>query len=201
MANECLVGFIQAWHTAQSQTLPPPANFEEFIHQRFGPGIARHFMIPYNQKLWGHPRENHASGARASVPIPTMPEVVRGAVGANPPELGYNTSFLYPAGRHRDHDQGAHRGIDRTRGEVRTGVSPDVIDVETREVIVGEEHIRPGDRRHPAVAQASSSGSAASPPTSSAPRPSCAAPGALPQRRHPRPPPADYHWIYVPERK
>ena len=29
------------------------SNFEEFIEHRFGTGIARHFMLPYNRKLWG----------------------------------------------------------------------------------------------------------------------------------------------------
>lgn len=28
------------------------ANFEEYIHRKFGSGIARHFMLPYNRKLW-----------------------------------------------------------------------------------------------------------------------------------------------------
>jgi UDP-galactopyranose mutase len=30
-----------------------PANFLEFLQGRFGPGIGRHFLIPYNRKLWG----------------------------------------------------------------------------------------------------------------------------------------------------
>lgn len=29
-----------------------PANFEEFIVRKFGQGIADHFMLPYNRKLW-----------------------------------------------------------------------------------------------------------------------------------------------------
>jgi len=29
-----------------------PENFEEFIVQKFGRGIAEHFMLPYNRKLW-----------------------------------------------------------------------------------------------------------------------------------------------------
>lgn len=29
------------------------AHFEEFIIRRFGAGIAKHFLLPYNQKLWG----------------------------------------------------------------------------------------------------------------------------------------------------
>lgn len=30
-------------------------DFEDWIGKRFGPGIARHFMLPYNRKLWGGP--------------------------------------------------------------------------------------------------------------------------------------------------
>lgn len=30
-----------------------PKNFEEFIKVRFGDGLSRHFMLPYNRKLWG----------------------------------------------------------------------------------------------------------------------------------------------------
>lgn len=30
----------------------PPQNFEEFIERKFGSGIAEHFMLPYNRKLW-----------------------------------------------------------------------------------------------------------------------------------------------------
>jgi protoporphyrinogen oxidase len=29
------------------------SNFEEYLIGKFGPGIARHFLVPYNQKLWG----------------------------------------------------------------------------------------------------------------------------------------------------
>jgi len=33
---------------------PQAAHFLEFLERRFGEGIARHFMVPYNRKLWGH---------------------------------------------------------------------------------------------------------------------------------------------------
>src|SRR5262249_37741151 len=55
VASECLLGFIEA-HNRPAQEAP--RNFEEFCLQKFGPGISKHFMIPYNHKLWGvHPRE------------------------------------------------------------------------------------------------------------------------------------------------
>jgi len=30
-------------------------NFEEWIHHQFGEGIAKYFMIPYNEKVWATP--------------------------------------------------------------------------------------------------------------------------------------------------
>ena len=49
---ECLSGLIEA----QTQRDHKSArNFEEFIYAVFGDGIAKHFMIPYNFKVWAHP--------------------------------------------------------------------------------------------------------------------------------------------------
>ncbi|MBI4508074.1 MAG: FAD-dependent oxidoreductase [Deltaproteobacteria bacterium] len=146
VVKECLVGFVLAWRRRQDPQagapLPPPANFEDFIHREFGAGIARHFMIPYNHKLWGvHPREITSAWCTRFVPIPKLEEVVAGAVGANPPEMGYNVSFLYPreGGIETMTRALAHGLVER--GEVRTGTSPDAIDVAARAVEVGGERI------------------------------------------------------------
>jgi protoporphyrinogen oxidase len=49
---ECLTGLIEA----QTQRDHKKArNFEEFIDAVFGDGIAKHFMKPYNFKVWAHP--------------------------------------------------------------------------------------------------------------------------------------------------
>lgn len=94
VANECLLGFLQA-HFAKDK--PAPKNFEEFCLSHFGPGISKHFMIPYNARLWGvHPSEITAAWCQRFVPLPKLEDVVAGAVGLNDRELGYNTSFVYP---------------------------------------------------------------------------------------------------------
>lgn len=94
VAYECLMGFLQA----QARSDPtPPADFEQFCLRHFGEGISKHFMIPYNARLWGvHPREMTAAWAGRFVPLPKLEDVVAGAVGLNDRELGYNTSFVYP---------------------------------------------------------------------------------------------------------
>jgi protoporphyrinogen oxidase len=49
---ECMAGLIEA----QTQRDHKSArNFEEFIYAVFGDGIAKHFMVPYNFKVWAHP--------------------------------------------------------------------------------------------------------------------------------------------------
>jgi protoporphyrinogen oxidase len=57
-AYECLAGLIKA-QTGQGEikSHKDAANFGEFIDAVFGEGIAKHFMRPYNFKVWAHPPE------------------------------------------------------------------------------------------------------------------------------------------------
>jgi protoporphyrinogen oxidase len=95
VAYECIAGYLAARDARASA--PPPQDFEQFCLQHFGEGFSKHFMIPYNQKLWGvHPREITAAWCSRFVPLPKLEDVIAGAVGLNDRELGYNTDFLYP---------------------------------------------------------------------------------------------------------
>jgi protoporphyrinogen oxidase len=50
---ECLLGLLDAQR--QPPSMAQFGNFEELIQGVFGEGIARHFMTPYNFKVWAHP--------------------------------------------------------------------------------------------------------------------------------------------------
>lgn len=68
---ECLSGLIRA-QTGKGKVASPAAatNFGEFIDAVFGEGIAKHFMRPYNFKVWAHPPEmmnKHWIGERVAV--------------------------------------------------------------------------------------------------------------------------------------
>ncbi|MFH1131615.1 MAG: FAD-dependent oxidoreductase [Pseudomonadota bacterium] len=135
---ECLSGYFQ---TLLNRDREPPRNFEQFIFHHFGAGIARHFMIPYNTKLWGvHPREITSAWCQRFVPIPTPEQVVAGAVGANPPELGYNIRFFYPrhGGIQTLSDALAAR-LDQK--QVRLSSMAEEIDPEKQTVVIGGERI------------------------------------------------------------
>ena len=74
-----------------------PRNFEEFIYKVWGAGIARHFAIPYNRKLWAVPlSEMETSWLGGRVPIPDLEEMIEGALSPSPKPMGPNARFGYP---------------------------------------------------------------------------------------------------------
>jgi len=136
--KECLLGVIEAKMQAPGS---PPRNFEEYCLRHFGAGISRHFMIPYNEKLWGvHPRTITADWCSRFVPLPNLEQVVAGAVGADAGRMGYNTNFLYPK-------QGGIETLVRglgTRiqgGEVHLGSGVESLDLGRREVVVAGRRV------------------------------------------------------------
>jgi protoporphyrinogen oxidase len=124
------MGFLQAQRQEPGE---PPKDFEQFCHRHFGDGFSRHFMIPYNCRLWGvHPREITAEWCSRFVPLPKLEDVIAGAVGLQGPEMGYNAAFLYP-----------RRGIGdltsafaRSLGPIECGRSVVCVDAERKQVVL-----------------------------------------------------------------
>ncbi len=201
---ECLIEFLRAAERRKSASAP--ANFEEFCQQNFGAGISRHFMIPYNQKLWGvHPREITSEWCSRFVPIPKLEDVVRGAVGDVPPEMGYNVAFLYPrTGGIETLTRALARRVteEKQSSELHVGSGFDTIDPRTRTITIGGEK-----RAYRAVVATlplpELVARLVDPPRAiveAADRLRCTAVRYLNVATK-TPPRADFHWIYVPEEK
>jgi UDP-galactopyranose mutase len=92
----CADGILEAsapLAEAQSQ----PRNFEEFIYKVWGAGIAKHFAIPYNRKLWAVLlTEMETSWLGGRVPLPDLGEMIEGALSPKPKPMGPNARFGYP---------------------------------------------------------------------------------------------------------
>ena len=72
-------------------------SFKDWIVSTFGTGIADHFMLPYNEKLWKRDlNELSREWVDWSIPIPSVDEVIGGALGLGNKKMGYNAQFLYP---------------------------------------------------------------------------------------------------------
>jgi protoporphyrinogen oxidase len=93
---ECLMGLIEAQR--EPLDLGRFRNFEELIYGVFGKGIAKHFMMPYNFKVWAHPpamMNKEWIGERVS-----MVDIARvlGNVVLDRDDAGWgpNSTFKYP---------------------------------------------------------------------------------------------------------
>lgn len=121
VVSACLLGYFRARERDARGESVPPRNFEDFIRQRMGDGVAEHFMLPYNTKLWTvHPRELSYKWCGRFVPLPKPEEVIRGALAPHGAGdgLGYNASFLYPK----------HGGIGRLAESLREGLPEEAVE-------------------------------------------------------------------------
>ena len=134
VAYECVSGFLAAHFAPQHAE---PRNFEEFCLRHFGAGISRHFMLPYNARLWGvPPSEVTSEWCQRFVPLPQLEDVLRGALGAQAPELGYNTDFWYPA-----LGIGTFSEALAARTELELSRAPQHIDLERRVLVFDDEEL------------------------------------------------------------
>jgi protoporphyrinogen oxidase len=124
VVKECLLGAIQARYECGGEV----ANFYDFIMRNWGAGIAKHFMIPYNEKLWAVPlREMSYTWLSGRVPIPDLEDIVDGALRLQPKPMEPNALFGYPLhGGFEPLVAGWKRYLDSDRIRVNVGI--DAID-------------------------------------------------------------------------
>lgn len=93
IAAECLAG-AQA---AAKQPAKTPKNFEQWCLQSFGAGIYKHFLKPYNTKLWQIPPDKMTPDwCSELIARPDTKQIAAGAKRQLKKQFGYNTTFYYP---------------------------------------------------------------------------------------------------------
>jgi len=98
--KECILGFVKALSThatgaAHDET--EPMSFATWIDTTLGPGIARHFMTPYNEKLWTVPLDElTCEWMGRFVPSTSLEQILDGALADQSSTAGYNATFSYP---------------------------------------------------------------------------------------------------------
>jgi protoporphyrinogen oxidase len=91
IAEECMEGLVKA---REKGGWEGEGGFEGWIKRNFGEGIARHFMIPYNRKLWRVPlSELTSEWAEGFIPVPEIEEIQKRIRRS---DVGYNPVFYYP---------------------------------------------------------------------------------------------------------
>ncbi len=88
--DECIEG-------ARNRPKIQPRNFREWIESTFGEGVARNYMVPYNEKVWKYDLSlMNMDWILGRVPAPSVEEMVRGAEGRMEKDYGPNAQFSYP---------------------------------------------------------------------------------------------------------
>jgi protoporphyrinogen oxidase len=94
---DCLSGYVKAWHQRLVDGSSAPADFASWIRWRFGDGIARHFMDPYNVKVWKRDLAHITSDWVAGrVPDAPVDDVLRSSIGIRTEGYTHQSIFYYP---------------------------------------------------------------------------------------------------------
>ncbi len=93
---DCLKGYVEA-HYARQNGAEQPDNFRDWVLWRFGEGIARCFMFPYNEKIWKIDlAELATSWVAGRVPDAPVDDVLRAAIGISTEGYQHQAVFWYP---------------------------------------------------------------------------------------------------------
>ena len=93
--KQCLDGVEKA--TKEAGTAPEPKNFRQWCFKTFGEGLAKHFMVPYNTKLWAIDLDEMTDAwIRDRVLTPSIDEVREGSLRRQEKSFGPNSVFWYP---------------------------------------------------------------------------------------------------------
>lgn len=97
IVKECLIEYFRAYKERNGNNNIDFNNYEDWINAYFGKGIARRFMIPYSEQFWTvPPKDLTTDWLDVRVPMPSLEEVVEGALADQKKGFGPNVTFRYP---------------------------------------------------------------------------------------------------------
>jgi len=118
---ECMAGYIEAY-VGRRTGAPCPANFGDWIRWRMGDGFARHFMVPYNEKIWKCDLRTMASDWVAGrVPEAPIGDILKSAVGLDTEGYAHQSVFWFP--KHGGFEAMVRGTVDGGGFELQCGVT------------------------------------------------------------------------------
>ena len=94
IVSECVKGALEAYKGKEKRDT---SLFKNWALANYGAGICKHFMFPYNQKLW----QTDLGGLTSAwcgkfIPPSALEDIIKGAYTRRRKDFGYNSSFIYP---------------------------------------------------------------------------------------------------------
>ncbi len=92
---ECLIGLVESQTIDRNRAF---TNFEEWVFAKFGAGVAKHFMVPYNLKVWSTPLDRMGFYWIAErVAVVDWKKALETTLRPKVTDWGPNATFGYPA--------------------------------------------------------------------------------------------------------
>jgi len=92
--KECILGFVDARYNAKKKK---PKTYHDWCLYYFGKGYAQHFMFPYAKKIWTvNPKRMTTDWIGKRIVMPTLEQILEGALHRSERLLNYITTFKYP---------------------------------------------------------------------------------------------------------
>lgn len=96
-AAAALLGFVNTKLNPLYPAYYSADTFHDWLMRTFGTGICKSFMLAYNEKFWKVPlKEMTCEWVDKFIAVPTMEQVIEGAMLDVDKEYGYNSTFMYP---------------------------------------------------------------------------------------------------------
>lgn len=86
---ECLYNFLE-------NPQRPQHNFEDWIYNTFGKGLAEKYLIPYNTKIWNTPPIEMDTAWVDRIPKPPAVDIIKSALGVETEGYRHQLYFYYP---------------------------------------------------------------------------------------------------------
>ncbi|MDP8234667.1 MAG: FAD-dependent oxidoreductase [Candidatus Saelkia tenebricola] len=93
VVKECLEGLLNPDRLKKYEK----NSFERWCYEKFGSGISKHFMLPYNRKFWTlDTKKLSDEWIDEFIPQPAIRDVLDGTFEYGHKEFGYHSKFFYP---------------------------------------------------------------------------------------------------------
>lgn len=92
--KECILGFVDTLYNDKKKL---PKTYHDWCLYHFGKGYARNFMFPYAKKIWTvNPERMTTDWIGKRIVMPTLEQILEGALHRSDRMLNYITTFKYP---------------------------------------------------------------------------------------------------------
>lgn len=95
--QDCLKGLeeVKHWSKEEEQELRK-GSYRDYAIRAFGSGIANHYLLPYNKKIWDTDPAEMSCEFLSYLITADKDQIIKNAREPNTDKFGYNTEFYYP---------------------------------------------------------------------------------------------------------